>query len=308
MLPVLVLPLLVAFLFWWSLRRPTPLREPLLTRLTSDSGLTTDAVISPDGKLIAYASDRGGSNLDIWVKQVVRRRSHSTDATTLQTITSLHSLPTAVRSSFDPSGRAEGSTLFQRSGAKSRLLAPKGRNPRFSPAGDWIAFWVGPIAGHPLGAQAGKIFLIPPTGGAPKQIEPPGILAAGLPDLVAGWNSPALLWQRFDEPGGVVFQPQTGGCGRWLEETAVKTGAFEPLRRRTSSLTLPSPVPAPGRVDRRPGFLQCKGGRQCELVAGLHLAEKLANHRTCASSDFRIGTGDSPVPDKNGPARLFQSR
>ena len=42
-----------------------------LTRLTSDSGLTMDGVISPDGTLVAYASDRSGEeNLDIWVKQV----------------------------------------------------------------------------------------------------------------------------------------------------------------------------------------------------------------------------------------------
>ena len=118
LLPVWFSSLLVAFLFWWSLRRPTPLREPLLTRLTSDSGLTTDAVISPDGKLIAYASDRGGDNLDIWVKQV-----SGGDPIQLtrdpQTIINLHSLPTAVRSSFDPSGRAEGSTSFQRSAAKT---------------------------------------------------------------------------------------------------------------------------------------------------------------------------------------------
>jgi DNA-binding winged helix-turn-helix (wHTH) protein len=66
------LPLLLlgGFFFWWLLRRPAALGELVLTRLTSDSGLTTDAVISPDGKLIAYASDRGGSNLDIWVKQI----------------------------------------------------------------------------------------------------------------------------------------------------------------------------------------------------------------------------------------------
>src|SRR5262249_7566510 len=61
---------LLSFLLWWSLHRPKASRELELTQLTFDSGLTMDAVISPDGKLIAYASDRGGDNLDIWVRQV----------------------------------------------------------------------------------------------------------------------------------------------------------------------------------------------------------------------------------------------
>ena len=58
---------------WWSLRSApsTPPSNPVLTRLTSDSGLTTDPVLSPDGKLLAYASDRAGNgSLDIWVQQI----------------------------------------------------------------------------------------------------------------------------------------------------------------------------------------------------------------------------------------------
>src|SRR5579862_340782 len=41
-----------------------------LVRVTSDSGLTMTPALSPDGTLIAYASDRSGEgNLDIWMQQ-----------------------------------------------------------------------------------------------------------------------------------------------------------------------------------------------------------------------------------------------
>ena len=56
---------------WWFTRSTHTVPAPILTRLTSDSGLTTDPALSPDGKLLAYASDRAGEgNLDIYVKQV----------------------------------------------------------------------------------------------------------------------------------------------------------------------------------------------------------------------------------------------
>jgi DNA-binding winged helix-turn-helix (wHTH) protein len=56
---------------WWLMKSPPPAPKHILTRLTSDTGLTTDPALSPDGKLLAYASDRSGEgNLDIWVRHV----------------------------------------------------------------------------------------------------------------------------------------------------------------------------------------------------------------------------------------------
>ena len=67
--------LALAGFVWWKTRPAPAQRGPGLTRLTSDSGLTTDPALSSDGRLLAYASDRAVTagaedNLDLWVQQL----------------------------------------------------------------------------------------------------------------------------------------------------------------------------------------------------------------------------------------------
>ena len=66
---VLVLLAAVAFFIFRRSKSPASLAQRTLTRLTFDDGLQIGATWSPDGRFIAYSSNRGGK-FDIWVQQV----------------------------------------------------------------------------------------------------------------------------------------------------------------------------------------------------------------------------------------------
>lgn len=66
---VLLLLVAAGLLVYTRLQTPTSRVQRALTRLTFENGLQSGATWSPDGRFIAYSSDRGGK-FDIWVRQV----------------------------------------------------------------------------------------------------------------------------------------------------------------------------------------------------------------------------------------------
>ena len=162
---------LAAFVAW----RPRPVsnaqRQTSLTALTRDGGLTTDPALSPDGRLLAFASDRaGGGNLDIWVRQVAGGdpvRVTNDPADDYEPSISPDGSRVAFRSDRDGGGVYVVSTF----GGDARRIADRGRRPRWSPDGSQIVYWTGLNTSFLVSqADAPRVFVVPSGGGEPRQL------------------------------------------------------------------------------------------------------------------------------------------
>ena len=154
------------YLLWKLAHQSTNLAAPRFTRITTDSGLTADPTLSADGEFVAYASDRASNNLDVWIQPTTGGTpTRLTDGGTDNSEPSLS--PDGTRIVFRSEHDRGGIYVVPSNGGRSILLAPLGRNPRFSPDGRWIAYWVGDQSWY--GRR--RIYVIPAEGGQPRPIQ-----------------------------------------------------------------------------------------------------------------------------------------
>ena len=129
-----------------------------ITQLTNEGGLNIDPAISPDGKLLAYASDHGGDGtMDIWVKQiggdsfrVTRDRANDVEP---------NFSPDGTKIVFRSTRDGSGLYLMPTVGGTEQRLVDGGRRPQFSPDGSKIVYWTGPDNPFPLRKGMGQMYI-----------------------------------------------------------------------------------------------------------------------------------------------------
>ena len=168
---------------WWA---PSDQASPALTirHFTADIGVTDDPDVTPNGTLVAYASDRfDGTSRDIWVQPAsggdpVRVTTHAADDSEPAFS------PDGSRIAFRSERDGGGIYVVPALGGQERLLVSDGRGPAYSPDGKWLAYSTGG-----RGTSA-RVFVMPAGGGAARHLTE-GIDIAG--DLAWAPDSQRLM-------------------------------------------------------------------------------------------------------------------
>jgi Tol biopolymer transport system component len=166
----------------WSARREAvgPPSQRSIAQLTFEPGSASASAWSPDGRSIAFASDRSG-DLDIWIQSIgggEPRRVTDAPSADDQPSWSPDGSTIAFRSDRD----GGGVFLVPASGGAVRRVAAFGYRPSWSPDGSQLLVVSSVLE---LVNESPKAYLVTPTGSAPREI-----LAGLLPEF----RRPHLAW------------------------------------------------------------------------------------------------------------------
>jgi Tol biopolymer transport system component/DNA-binding winged helix-turn-helix (wHTH) protein len=285
--------------YWFWFRGKPEWTASAPTQLTRDSGMTSEPVISRDGKLLSYTSDRAGQgNTDIWMQLIAGgepRRLTDDPADDHEPDISPDGSTVIFRSERDPPGIYAVPAL----GGKPRLIIRDGHVPRYSPDGSRIAYSVGHYGS---GGFSGNLriyeFGTGSTKGAAEDRYVGGPVAwsrDGSTLIFAGWNNlqlrPLHLWscspnggrstqltvEPVSEDRAVFGQVSTVSIA-WLNDRIIVS------RRQGDSANLWAGTVAPGAQRLVRGLRRLTFGTGNEVMPSVSSGGRLvfANHTYAA--------------------------
>jgi len=152
---------------WLVVSRDSPARLAPVQQITYDPGIAVTPAFSPDGKLLAYASDRAApGNVDIWLRQVAGGSSVR--------------LTTAPGPDWNPQFSPDGTRLLYLSGDQNIVEIPvlggaaQAPRPVASGAGPFSVASTGAVAfvRLPQPSRSGSMFVLPASGATPEPWQP----------------------------------------------------------------------------------------------------------------------------------------
>jgi Tol biopolymer transport system component len=203
-----------AVLFWLgtTLHRPDVSLEGTMRRLTWDEALTIDGTISPDGRFVAYASDRANArDLNIFVQQTdgggTLQLTSDAEANDEPTFS-----PDGSRIAFESRRGTGGIREVPALGGEIRLIAAGGRHPRFSPDGRFLLYARVGTEASLYGGWGAQLFVQPVSGGTA-----PVLITRGCAHVVA-----EAVWSP-DSRNILASATCDGTLGLWLLSADGKT-------------------------------------------------------------------------------------
>jgi eukaryotic-like serine/threonine-protein kinase len=196
-----------AALFWLgtTLHTPEASLEGTMRRLTWDEALTIDGTISPDGRFVAYASDRANArDLNIFVRQTdeggTLQLTNDAEANDEPTFS-----PDGSRIAFESRRGTGGIREVPALGGEIRLIATGGRHPRFSPDGRLLLYARVGTEASLYGGWGAQLFVQPVSGGTS-----PVLITRGCSHVVA-----EAVWSP-DSRNILASATCDGTLGLWL--------------------------------------------------------------------------------------------